>query len=258
MAGESGTNFRFIGLIVAVATIGGFMFGYDSGAINGTQDGLRHAFGLTDAQLGLTVSALLPGCAVGAFLAGRFADVFGRRNVLMQAAVLFIISAFACGAAPSATLLAIARFLAGAAVGAASVLSPAYISEVTRDRGRRTSMLTLAINRPEFCDVRAASGRDPWVSYHVVDNPLNAKFAAVSFGTAGLRLFDIRDPARPVEVAYFNHGPLQHAGVSHYDAERGLLYVPGATGLQVLQLQPQVLKRLYGKKSHNPFLKEDS
>jgi len=134
----------------------------------------------------------------------------------------------------------------------------AYISEVTRDRGRRTSLLTLAINRPEFCDVRAASGHDPWISYHVIDNPLNAKFAAVSFGTAGLRLFDIRNPGNPVEVAYFNHGALQHAGVSHYDADRGLLYVPGRTGLQILQLQPQVLKRLYGKKSQNPFLKEPS
>lgn len=141
MAGQAQTNLRFIGLIVAVATIGGFMFGYDSGAINGTQDGLRHAFGLTEAQLGLTVSALLPGCALGAFLAGRFADVVGRRSVMMQAALLFILSALASGAAPSALVLAIARFLAGAAVGAASVLSPAYISEVTpaHIRGRLSS-----------------------------------------------------------------------------------------------------------------------
>lgn len=128
---NSKTNGVFIGLIVAVATIGGFMFGYDSGAINGTQDGLRHAFGLDEAQLGLTVSALLPGCALGAFLAGRFADIWGRRTVMMQAAALFILSALASGAAPSALVLAVARFLAGAAVGAASVLSPAYISEVT-------------------------------------------------------------------------------------------------------------------------------
>lgn len=135
------TNLGFIGLIVAVATIGGFMFGYDSGAINGTQDGLRHAFGLSEGELGLTVSALLPGCALGAFLAGRFADVFGRRSVMMQAALLFIVSALASGAAPSAVVLALARFLAGAAVGAASVLSPAYIAEVTPAdvRGRLSS-----------------------------------------------------------------------------------------------------------------------
>ena len=134
-------NLTFICLIVAVATIGGFMFGYDSGAINGTQEGLRQTFGLSDTALGLTVSALLPGCAVGAFLAGRFADVFGRRKVMMLAAILFILSALGSGAAHSALVLALARFFAGAAVGAASVLSPAYISEVTpaHIRGRLSS-----------------------------------------------------------------------------------------------------------------------
>ncbi len=140
-------NLALIGRIVAVATIGGFMFGYDSGAINGTQDGLKHAFGLGETQLGLTVSALLPGCALGAFMAGRFADIWGRRTVMMTAAILFIISAVASGAASSALMLAIARFFAGMAVGAASVLSPAYISEVTPAgiRGRLSSLQQIMI-----------------------------------------------------------------------------------------------------------------
>lgn len=140
-------NAGFIGLIVAVATIGGFMFGYDSGAINGTQDGLRHAFGLSEGELGLTVSSLLPGCALGAFLAGRFADVYGRRSVMMLAAFIFILSALASGAAHAAVFLAIARFFAGAAVGAASVLSPVYISEVTpaHIRGRLSSVQQVMI-----------------------------------------------------------------------------------------------------------------
>ncbi|MDE1915519.1 MAG: sugar porter family MFS transporter [Sphingomonadales bacterium] len=144
---KAGGSAGFLGLIVAVATIGGFMFGYDSGAINGTQEGLQQTFQLDPAALGLTVSSLLPGCALGAFLAGRFADVFGRRKVLMAAAVLFILSAVASGAAVSALMLAIARFLAGAAVGAASVLSPAYISEVTPAavRGRLASVQQVMI-----------------------------------------------------------------------------------------------------------------
>lgn len=140
-------NLALIGRIVAVATIGGFMFGYDSGAINGTQEGLRHTFGLDEAQLGLTVSALLPGCALGAFLAGRFADVWGRRTVMIMAAILFIISALASGGSSTATILAVARFFAGMAVGAASVLSPAYISEVTPAgiRGRLSSLQQVMI-----------------------------------------------------------------------------------------------------------------
>jgi MFS transporter, SP family, sugar:H+ symporter len=140
-------NLPLIAAIVGVATIGGFMFGYDSGAINGTQEGLKSTFGLSEGALGLTVSALLPGCALGAFMAGRLADQIGRKKVMMVAAILFIISAFGSGAAGSAALLAFARFFAGAAVGAASVLSPAYISEVTPAsiRGRLSSVQQVMI-----------------------------------------------------------------------------------------------------------------
>ncbi len=141
------TNLPLVAAIVGVATIGGFMFGYDSGAINGTFTGLASAFGLDASNLGLVASSLLPGCALGAFAAGRLADMIGRRLVMQFAAVLFIVSALITGAAGSATLFAIARFFAGVAVGAASVLSPAYISEVTpaRLRGRFSSLQQIMI-----------------------------------------------------------------------------------------------------------------
>ena len=140
-------NLPLIAAIVGVATIGGFMFGYDSGVINGTQEGLKTSFGLGELGLGITVSALLPGCALGAFSAGRLADVWGRRKVMMVAAVLFLVSALVAGAANSAIMMIIARFAAGAGVGAASVLSPAYISEVTPAtmRGRLSSLQQIMI-----------------------------------------------------------------------------------------------------------------
>jgi SP family sugar:H+ symporter-like MFS transporter len=140
-------NLPLIAAIVGVATIGGFMFGYDSGVINGTQEGLKSTFNLSEAWLGITVSALLPGCAVGAFVAGRSADRFGRRRVMLAAAALFILSALASGAAASATMMIFARFAAGVGVGAASVLSPAYISEVTPAsmRGRLSSLQQIMI-----------------------------------------------------------------------------------------------------------------
>src|SRR5687768_15009174 len=122
-------NMGFIGAIVAVATIGGFLFGYDSGAVNGTQDGLRTAFALSDGGLGFTVGSLLIGCFIGAFLAGKLADQFGRRNVMMLSAVLFLIGALLQGFAESQAIFVAARLMGGMAVGAASVLSPAYISE---------------------------------------------------------------------------------------------------------------------------------
>ena len=109
---------------------------------------------------------------------------------------------------------------------------------------KNIAMARLAINDPEFCNVRKASGRDPWLAYHLIDNPLNAHFAALNFGDAGLRIFDIRDPAKPVEVAYFNHGAPVHAGVGYYDSTRKLIYFSDAGGFKVLQIEPQVRARL--------------
>ena len=140
-------NMGLIAAIVGVATIGGFLFGYDSGAVNGTQQGLRKAFDLGDAGLGFTVGSLLIGCFVGAFSAGRLADIMGRRNVMMVAAVLFLIGALVQGFSESQIIFIIARFAGGMAVGAASVLSPAYISEVAPAsiRGRLTTVQQIMI-----------------------------------------------------------------------------------------------------------------
>jgi SP family sugar:H+ symporter-like MFS transporter len=136
-----------IGRIVAVATIGGLLFGYDSGAVNGTQDGLRSAFALSDAGLGFTVGSLLIGCFIGAFLAGRLADRLGRRTVMMLSAVAFLAGAVVQGAAHAHWLFVLARVCGGMAVGAASVLSPAYISEVAPAaiRGRLATMQQVMI-----------------------------------------------------------------------------------------------------------------
>ncbi|WP_285713316.1 sugar porter family MFS transporter [Erythrobacter oryzae] len=136
-----------ISAIVAVATIGGLLFGYDSGAVNGTQAGLKEAFGLDEDGLGFTVGSLLIGCAAGAFLAGRLADALGRKRVMVIAALLFLIGAIVQGETDSHTLFVIARFAGGMAVGAASVLSPLYISEVApaKIRGRLTTVQQVMI-----------------------------------------------------------------------------------------------------------------
>jgi len=119
------------------------------------------------------------------------------------------------------------------------------VSDVTDPtRPRNLTQLRIAINDPVNCAARKASGRDPTVAYHLIDNPLNPHFAAVNFGSAGLRIFDIRQPANPVEVAYFNHGPLVHGGVGYYDTARGLIYAAGSSGFWVLEVEPQVKARL--------------
>ncbi|MGR4877086.1 sugar porter family MFS transporter [Pseudoxanthomonas sp. LARHCG66] len=143
----SGENTRFIILISCVATIGGFLFGFDSGVINGTVDGLQAAFDSDSVGTGFNVASMLLGCAVGAFFAGRLADMYGRRNVLVVAAIFFIVSAWGSGIAIGSLEFVIYRVLGGFAVGAASVMSPAYISEVSsaRYRGRLATVQQIAI-----------------------------------------------------------------------------------------------------------------
>ena len=146
-ASRTGVNMALIAAIVAVATIGGLLFGYDSGAVNGTQTGLTAEFNLSPAALGFTVGSLLIGCAVGAFFAGRLADVMGRRNVMLIAAALFVGGALTQGLTHLHWLFVVARFCGGMAVGAASVLSPLYISEVApaNIRGRLTTVQQVMI-----------------------------------------------------------------------------------------------------------------
>ncbi|KXU32539.1 MULTISPECIES: sugar porter family MFS transporter [Sphingobium] len=140
-------NMAFIAAIVAVATIGGFMFGYDSGVINGTQKGLESAFDLGKLGIGVNVGAILVGSSIGAFLAGRMADLIGRRGVMMLSAALFLVSAILAGAAGSSVIFIVARIVGGLGVGAASVISPVYISEVTPAavRGRLSSVQQVMI-----------------------------------------------------------------------------------------------------------------
>ena len=82
-----------------VAALGGFLFGFDSGVINGTVEALSVAFGSTAAVTGFNVASMLLGCAAGALLAGRLADRFGRRRVLIVAALAFVVSAWGSGIA---------------------------------------------------------------------------------------------------------------------------------------------------------------
>ena len=128
----------YIIVISCIATLGGFLFGFDSGVINGTVDGLQLAFDSDSVGTGFNVASMLLGCAAGAFFAGRLADRFGRRTIMRVAAVFFIISAWGSGIAAESAEFVVYRVLGGLAVGAASILAPAYISEVTPAHYRGT------------------------------------------------------------------------------------------------------------------------
>jgi len=143
----SASHFFRILLLASVAALGGFLFGYDSGCINGTVGSLEKAFQTEGIGSGFNVASMLLGCAAGAFLAGGIADRFGRKAALFAAAVLFGISAWGSGIAGSSAEFIVYRLIGGFAVGAASVISPAYISEIApaRSRGALATLQQLAI-----------------------------------------------------------------------------------------------------------------
>jgi SP family sugar:H+ symporter-like MFS transporter len=130
-----------------VAALGGFLFGFDSGVINGTVEALQGAFDSDAVGTGFNVASMLLGCAAVAFFAGNLADKIGRKPVLIMTAVAFIISAWGSGIAADSLQFVLARVLGGFAVGAASILAPAYISEIAPAaiRGRLATLQQLMI-----------------------------------------------------------------------------------------------------------------
>ena len=129
--------------------MGGLLFGYDWVVIGGAKPFYEVFFGITDspALQGLAMTTANIGCLVGAMTAGILADRWGRKPLLLIAAVLFTVSAITTGAFNDFTLFNIARFLGGIGIGVASALSPMYIAEVSpaHIRGRMVSLNQMTI-----------------------------------------------------------------------------------------------------------------
>ncbi|WP_298455354.1 sugar porter family MFS transporter [uncultured Cellulomonas sp.] len=134
-------------MLAAVAALGGFLFGFDTAVINGAVDAIRDEFGMGPGLTGFTVSSALLGCIVGAYMAGRLADRIGRIRVMALAALLFSVSAVGSALAFGPGDLILWRVVGGIGVGAASVIAPAYIAEISPAavRGRLGSLQQLAI-----------------------------------------------------------------------------------------------------------------
>lgn len=142
-----GPHLRRLDVITVVATFGGLLFGYDTGVINGALDPMVADLGLTPATEGLVTSSLLVGAAIGALVAGRLADLLGRRRTLVALAVVFFVGAVGSVLAPTFEVMAAVRFLLGIAVGGASVTVPVYLAELapTERRGAITGRNEIAI-----------------------------------------------------------------------------------------------------------------
>lgn len=137
----------FVLKVSVVAALGGLLFGYDTAVIAGVIGFLQKRFELSSAMVGWAASSAIFGCVFGAMSAGYLSDRIGRKKVLIITALLFFGSSFGAAIPTNLTQFAIARFVGGLGIGAASMLSPLYISEIAPSsiRGTLVSLYQLAI-----------------------------------------------------------------------------------------------------------------
>lgn len=128
---ENHINLGYVIFLSLVAALGGFLFGYDTAVISGTNQQVAKLFGLDEMQLGWYVGCALIGSIGGVAVAGVLSDRFGRKHTMMFSAILFTVSALGCAGSPTFTTLIVSRIFAGVGIGIASIVSPLYISEVS-------------------------------------------------------------------------------------------------------------------------------
>jgi sugar porter (SP) family MFS transporter len=141
-------NLGYVWLISSVAAMGGLLFGWDWVVIGGAKPFFQRYFELTsEAQIGWANSCALIGCLVGALMAGALSDRFGRKRLLILAALLFAVTSIGNGLAQNFTVFIAWRMMGGVAIGLASSLSPMYISEVApaQMRGKLVAINQLTI-----------------------------------------------------------------------------------------------------------------
>jgi SP family xylose:H+ symportor-like MFS transporter len=147
MENNQSGSLGFVVRVSLVAALGGLLFGYDTGVVNGAIGPLKDHFVLTATQEGWAMGCALIGCALGCALAGVLSDRLGRKKVLILSAVMFLVSAVGTALPKTLTTFIIYRIIGGLGVGAASMTSPMYIAEISpaRIRGRMVSLNQLAI-----------------------------------------------------------------------------------------------------------------
>ena len=133
--------------IALIVALGGFLMGFDASVIAGAVGAIEVEFALSKIQLGWSVSSLSLTATLGMLMSGPLSDRFGRRPVLMVAAVLFAVSAVTSALAPDFLSFVLARMLGGFGVGAALIVAPMYIAEIAppNQRGRMVSINQLNI-----------------------------------------------------------------------------------------------------------------
>lgn len=144
---DESINLRYVVFLACTAAMGGLLFGFDIAIITGAGPFITHAFNLGDLGLGWAFSSLLFGCVIGSAFAGKLADRYGRKRLLIFVALLFASTSIAAASAASFNGFVAARFIGGLAVGGVSLISPMYVAEVAPPtiRGRLGTLYQMSI-----------------------------------------------------------------------------------------------------------------
>ncbi len=155
-------------VLAALASLGGLLFGYDTGVISGALPFIRKDFTLSSGMEGVATSAVLVGATIGAACAGTLSDRFGRKRVILVVAALFVFGAAGSALSPGLALLLASRAIVGVAIGVASMLTPLYLAEVApkERRGGVVSLnqfcITVGILASYIVDYLLANAADNW------------------------------------------------------------------------------------------------
>jgi MFS transporter, SP family, major inositol transporter len=148
----NGTYNAYLVKLTVISTLGGLLFGYDTGVISGALPFLKADLNLSDLQEATVVSSLLFGAMIGALIGGKLSDALGRKGALRFCAILFFFGAMGTALAPSFAVMVPARIILGIAVGAAAATVPVYLAEMApaHKRGRMVTINELMIVTGQF------------------------------------------------------------------------------------------------------------
>ena len=147
MQTNSRCNARYVYSLCCIATLGGVMFGYSTGVISGTVDSIQAHFQLDPSQTGWVVSSIFVGCILGSLAAGKLAEKWGRKPILLLATLAFVVSVIGSTFADSFALFSLARIVAGLGIGLTATVAPMYMGEIAPAsiRGKAAGIFNLSL-----------------------------------------------------------------------------------------------------------------
>lgn len=148
----SSPSSKRIAILTALSALGGFLFGYDTGVVSGAMLLISDDFNLSSTQQEVCVSSTIVMAAMAALFGGSLNARYGRRPVIIFAAIVFAIGSLVMGLSPNFEILIVGRVIVGIGIGFASLTTPIYIAEVAPPalRGRLVTINTFCICFGQF------------------------------------------------------------------------------------------------------------